>query len=257
MANRILYIVLLFLFLLNPIILFSQIRSVNSNIPKGYIGLGIDFGLTSFYGDIDEGSAPGGLLKNNYATRIHASKNFIGLISIEGQITFGKTSGQKKRSSSTSSTYSYFNASFIEYTLNAGTNLIALFSNNINRKLSIYANVGIGLIDIKTKLYDGYTNTVIKYYGYNGKKSTTEMVIPVGGKVIYHIDEYSSVSLQTTFSRVDTDKLDAVEGNNNRDYYNYTSLGYIYKIHLDQKRGNPSRKSKGGGYKGVRRNYGY
>ncbi|MEZ5199348.1 MAG: hypothetical protein R2764_24075 [Bacteroidales bacterium] len=72
------------------------------------------------------------------------------------------------------------------------------------------------------------------------------MVIPVGGKVIYHIDPHSSVSLQTTFSRVDTDKLDAVEGNNNRDYYNYTSIGYMYKINLVSKRGNPSRKPSGG-----------
>lgn len=249
MANTSQYIIVLLLFF--PFVLVSQIRSVNNNIPAGYIGVGIDLGLTSFYGDIDEGSAPGGALKNNYAFRLHASKNFIGLISLEGQITFGKTSGQKSRGSGSTSTYYYFNANFIEYTLNAGMNLIALFSNNINRKFSIYANVGVGLIDIKTKLYDGSNDSIIKYFGYYGKKSTTEMVIPVGGKVIYHINSNSAVSIQTTFSRVDTDKLDAVEGNNNSDYYNYTSIGYIYKINLDSKRGNPSKKSSNG-YKGIR-----
>jgi hypothetical protein len=34
--------------------------------------------------------------------------------------------------------------------------------------------------------------------------------------------------------------MDALEGNNNRDYYNYTSIGYVYKI-FSEKKGSISR----------------
>jgi hypothetical protein len=39
-----------------------------------------------------------------------------------------------------------------------------------------------------------------------------------------------AVSIQTTLSQVDTDKLDGKTGNDNTDFYNYLSIGYTYKI---------------------------
>ena len=248
MCGKALHIIAILL--LFPVIVLSQIRSVNNNIPMGYFCIGVDAGLTSFYGDIDEGSAPGGALQNNYAFRIHASKNFNSILNLEGQLTTGKISGEKKRGNNGLGTHLYFKADFIEYTFNVGINLIALISKNVNRKINVCANIGIGLIDIKTKLYNGKNDSVVKSFGYNGQKSTTEMAIPVGAKLIYHLSPSSAISLQTTFSRVNTDKLDAVEGNNNSDYYSFTSIGYIYKIFIGQRKRIPDRRSEGG-LKGI------
>ncbi|MEZ5199347.1 MAG: hypothetical protein R2764_24070 [Bacteroidales bacterium] len=61
------HVYIVFVFIIIPGFLLSQIRSVNNNnIPKGYIGVGIDLGITSFYGDIDEGAAACGIFKNNF-----------------------------------------------------------------------------------------------------------------------------------------------------------------------------------------------
>ncbi|OQX79113.1 MAG: hypothetical protein B6D61_04135 [Bacteroidetes bacterium 4484_249] len=247
MYGRALHIIAILFF---PVIVISQIRSVNNNMPKGYFCVGVDAGLTSFFGDIDEGIAPGGTLQNNYAFSFHASKNFNSILILEGHITAGKVSGEKKRGSNGSGTYRYFKAGFIEYTFNAGINLIAFISKNINRKINVYANIGIGLIDIKTKLYDGKNDSVVKSFGYGNQKSTTELAIPIGSKIVYHLSHSSAISLQTTFSRVNTDKLDAVEGNNNSDYYNFTSIGYIYKFYVGQRKRIPDRRSAGG-FKGI------
>lgn len=62
------------------------------------------------------------------------------------------------------------------------------------------------------------------------------MVIPFGGSLIFNISSHSSISLQTTISRVDANKMDSLEGNDNRDYYSFSSIGYIYKIFSDKKK---------------------
>lgn len=147
-------------------------------------------------------------------------------------VTAGKTSGEKIRES----VNQYFKANILEYSFSVGVNMVAIFLQRTNTKVGVYANVGIGLIEIKSKLYDGTDNTVVGSYGYNEGKSTTEAVIPVGLKVLYNINKHSSVSIQTTLSRVDTDKMDATVGNDNRDYYNFTSIGYTYKIYRKKNR---------------------
>jgi len=233
-------VVIIFTFLLLfPCLLMGQISSVEKNTLPDYLGVGIDVGFTGFYGDLDDGAAEGNAF-NNYAIKAHVNKTFGPIFMVQGSITFGKCSGEKKRSGGF---YNYFYTNFIEYTFNTGFNIVPLFYKKINHKLNVIANIGVGLIDFKTKRYDGNSDTLIKSLGYSGEKSTTELVIPLGAKVLYHIDGHSAVSIQTTFSRIDTDKMDALEGNNNSDYYNFTSIGYIYKFYPGNKNGNVSKNS--------------
>jgi len=213
---------------------FSQIKSVSSELTNDYFEVGADIGLTFFFGDIDEGPAKGGLFKNNIAFKFHLARNFGSLVSINAQVTTGRTSGDKKREFDGLVTQRYFKASFIEYTFGVGINLVSIFLRRTNTKIGVYANVGIGLIDIKAKLYDGSNDVLVNSYGYD-EKATTEASIPIGLKVVYNISKHSAISIQTTLSRVDTDKLDAMVGNNNRDYYNYTSIGYTYKLYRKKK----------------------
>jgi hypothetical protein len=145
-------------------------------------------------------------------------------------------SGQKKRGNNGTSSYFYFQNEFTEYTFDIGINLLAMVTQKYDQKLGIYASVGMGLIDFKVQLLDGTNDSLVSSFGYGGDKATTEFVLPIGIRVIYHINPNSAISVQTASSRVDTDKLDARTGNNNSDYYNYFSIGYTYKILLNRRR---------------------
>jgi len=241
-CSKSLYLIIFSLFFLSTSSTFSQIKSVSNELTKDYFEIGADIGLTFFFGDIDEGTAKGGIFKNNIAYKFHIARNFGALVSINAQLTAGKTSGEKIREMDGYINHRYFKTNFIEYTFSVGINLVSIFLRRTNTKVGVYASAGIGLIDMKVKLYDGVNDVLIRSYGYGDEKSTTEAVIPIGLKVEYNLSPHSVISIQTTLSRVDTDKLDAMVGNNNRDYYNFTSIGYTYKIYRKKKRS----KLKGG-----------
>ena len=225
-------IIILTLLFVSPVKGLSQIRSVQNSLTQDYFQVGFDAGVTIFFGDVDDGPAKGGLLKNNMAYKLHVGRNFGSLLLINGQVSVGNISGEKKRDGF----YSYFKGRFVEYTFGVGINTVALFKRDLDNLIAFYINFGIGLIDIKTTRYDGITNEIIQTFGHGNQKATTEMVIPLGGSLVFNISPHSSVSIQTTISRVDTDKMDALEGNDNRDYYNYTSIGYIYKIYSEKRK---------------------
>lgn len=212
---------------------------------EGYVGVGVDMGITQFFGDIDEGSAPGGLLQNNFAARVSAVKSFGSLFLLGGQILTGKASGEKKRGSNY---FLYFKADFIEYSFYTEFNLFGIFTKSVNRKFNVYASVGLGLIDFKTQLYDGINDSIVKSWGYGGQESTTESVIPFGLRADYHINKRIVINGLITTRKIATDKLDGVSGNNNTDYFGYYSLGVIYKFYpgSTNKSYNKSRKGKRG-----------
>ncbi len=219
----------------------AQISSGNETPVPEYYSISTEIGFTSFYGDIDDGPANGGILSNNLAFKIQAGRNFQRLFALKAQVSIGNLSG-KKNVSTQSPAYYYFKTKFIEYTFTGGFNLIAFFSKAYTGKFNLYAEAGIGLIDIHSKLYNGENDSVMKAYGGGSQKATTEFTIPLGLFALYHVSKHSAISLHLTLSRVDTDKLDALEGNNNRDYYSLFSAGYQYKIYP-----NPNKSAHGNG----------
>ena len=232
---RAIYLILFIVIVFSFEALSQQSRAIN--VGSGdYLGLTGEVGITSFFGDIDEGAAKGDSYKNNMAYKIMLSRNFKSLFDISGRISYGNMSGQKIRGANGHTVHYYFKNSFIEYTLDMGINVLAIFTKNYNKKFGLYGTIGMGLIDFKVKLYDGVSDTLVRSHGYDGEKSTTEFVLPFGLRAIYHITPTSAISIQTTSSRVDTDKLDAVTGNDNSDYYNYISFGYTYKFILNKRR---------------------
>lgn len=217
-----------------PFLLHSQIRSTNRDEGRNYAGIGLEFGLTSFHGDIDEGPAPGGIFKNNMAYKIQFNRTFNSTFEIGLRMISGELSGDKVRGTNGSETHLYFTNRFVEYTFESGINLLAFFKSDLSGNIDLFGVVGLGFIDFRTKLYNANNDTVISAFGYNGENATTEFVLPIGLKLLYHISPSSALMLQVTSSRVDTDKLDALAGNSNRDYYNYYSIGYRYKINLNR-----------------------
>ena len=226
--------------LLTPLLLWSQKRIPAKPLNGDYIGIEADFGLTKFYGDIDDGAAQGELFPNNMAYQFQVLKNFYSIFELGGRVSFGGLSGEKVRSNSNQ----YFKARFIEYSADASVNLLAFIMSPEQRKFSLYGKIGLGLIDFKTKLYDGVNDSIVKYYGYDDQKATTEMVIPIGIKLMYHLTPSTAISAIASTNRVNTDKLDTNTGNNNSDYYFFVSVGFCYKLDLDRIGVNKSKKRK-------------
>ncbi len=221
--------------ILFPFLASAQISSVNANSGCSYFGIGFEYGITSFYGDVDEGPAPGNLFRNNQAYKIQINRNFNSTFEAGIRVMTGGISGEKIRGENGTTTHIYFQNRFIEYTFETGVNLMAFFTDRFNCKFELYGTAGLGFTDFRTRLYDFKNDTVLNAYGYDGQKATTEFVLPIGLKAIYHLSPSSAFMLQVTSSRVDTDKLDGLTGNSNRDYYNFYSIGYRYKIPLDIK----------------------
>lgn len=214
-----------------PFYTFSQMSSVNEGLGEDYIGIGLSVGITSFFGDIDQGVAKGSYIGNNSAFGLRVNKDFGSIFALGGEVTTGSLSGSKKKDTY----HKYFITKFVEYNFSSQYNIMALISDNVNRKLSVYVTIGVGLIDFKTKLYNGINDSIEFVQGYDGQKSTSELAIPIGLKVVYHVSDKSSLVVETTSRRIDTDKLDGVEGNNNRDYYNLTAIGYVYKFYPNRR----------------------
>jgi hypothetical protein len=235
MMIKVMYVIL-FVIVAIPIHLLSQ-HSNGPTVGSGdYMGVTGEVGITSFFGDIDEGAANGDVYHNNMAYKLQASRNFKSLFDISGRISLGNMSGQKIRGTNGHTSNLYFKNSFIEYTFDFGINLLAIVTKNYNKKVGVYASIGMGLIDFRVKLYNGAADTLIRAYGYNGESSTTEFVLPIGVRLSYNLSPTSAISVQATSSRVDTDKLDGMTGNDNSDYYNYISFGYTYKFILNKRR---------------------
>jgi hypothetical protein len=232
MINKILYYQLIFLTL--PVVGLSQINSGN-DVAQNTIGLGLDVGITSFFGDIDEGPAQGDLM-NNMAFRGSVCKNFGYWFILGGQVLVGNLSGEKKRGTGEATNYQYFKTSFTEYSLNGNIDVVALFGKNKTSRFIFCIDLGAGVFTFKSKLFDGKDDSEIASYGYDGK-SLMKPVIPVGAKIGYDITDHLSFVVQTSTRIVFSDLLDAKEGNNNRDFYNFSSVGFIYKIFVGSSRG--------------------
>lgn len=230
MRGRLLFV---FLSLMFAEMANAQVRSSRDKVGSNYYGFGAGFGITTFFGDIDEGPAEGDVFKNNIAYKLSANITFDSQLKLSGSINFGKMSGDKKRGNKY---HLYFKNSFVQYTFDFAVNFVAFFTKNTQYRIMVFGGLGIGLIDFRTTLYNGKNNSIIQSFGKDGEKSTTEFALPLTMEVMYHLSKSSAVFLQTSISSVDTDKLDGLSGNNNRDYYNYLSIGYTYKLPVEKKR---------------------
>jgi len=212
-----------------PFIGFSQSRYKQKEVVNT-IGFAFDVGITTFFGDIDEGAAKGDIM-NNMAYRASVCKSFSSWFILGGQVLFGNLSGEKKRGKGEVMNYQYFKSKFVEYSLDANVDLIPLFSSNKSPKFNLCVDIGVGVFTFKSKLYNGKDDSVIDSYGYAGNLQSA-FVVPVGLKITYAFTKHLYAIAQTSSRIVNSDLIDAKAGNNNSDYYNYTSVGFIYRIYL-------------------------
>ncbi len=203
--------------------------------------VGINTGLMLFYGDYSEYEwYPKGDYKKDkgWANGLFIEKTFTPVFGLQANIL----SGNLKSSMFISDNVIYnFKASVFEYYLSGNVNLSNILNaNKTNRRLSIFANLGLGLVDFRTVSRVKSTDAFIASYGYSSEgtvkeKKTTELVLPLGLGVKYQLTKKFDIGINNVIKFVNSDKIDTYVGGNKKDVYNYTNLSLTYHFGKKEK----------------------
>ena len=200
----------------------------------------LNIGVTSFFGDLsvfDFNIVKKISNESKFGGGIILGKEISPVISFNSQFLYGDLKGTKESSNI------YFKANIIEGSLNGQINITQIiFPRNKYRKINIFGNWGIGLVSIKSKLFDLKTDSLMHSFGYG--RNTIESILPIGFKLSYRISELYDLVFNFSNRRVDTDKLDSQTGNDNRDFYSYVSIGITYKFQNNSKKGFYNKRFK-------------
>ncbi len=206
---------------------FSEHWSLNGN-----------FGANLFYGDLSSNPLKGNSDQFQWSGSVMLGKKISNIFDIRGQLMTGRLSGRKHISDNIYNTDLYFITNIFEYNINTSINLSNLFmGEKPERKLSIFATAGIGLIDFRSGMYDFFTDNFLGGYGYKkinqdlGEK-TTEGVIPLGLELKYKLNNRIDFITGFTMHGVNTDKLDVYQGSSTKDMFGYISLGFVYNFNM-------------------------
>jgi len=224
----------------------AQTNSLGAAVPKKAYkkwSVGINGGLTNFYGDIRQYDwAP--ILKTEagkshselgFGVQGNLSRSLSNVFGLRGSIMYGTLAGMKRVNSKSSS---YFTSKLIQYDLSLNVNVSNMFYTDKakQRKLTIYAFGGVGLMHFRTLRKSLKTDEFVASQGYQNKgaetkEMTTETVFPVGAGAKIRLSKSLDLTLEGTLFNVNSDKLDAKIGNSfKKDKYLYTSLGLAFKF---------------------------
>lgn len=121
-----------------------------------------------------------------------------------------------------------------------------LFKKDETRRFKIYAQIGVGYMWYRTKLYDTKTLNTKDYEGYVEVEETealaqkvlsdktskaTTLTIPYGLTVVYKLNHKIDLHLDFTQSSTTTDRLDAFSRDwTAKDKYDYVGIGITYNF---------------------------
>ncbi len=213
-------------FLFFPFLGLSQKENLSNTL-----GFGLDAGITTFFGDVDDAPAHSDYT-NNFAFRASVNKNLWYWLALEGHVLAGNLSGEKKRGSGEVANYIYFTSKFVEFSLNAEISAVSLFTKKTNSLFDIIPFGGIGIVRFKSNLYNGINDALIDSYGYESEESAPEIAMLLGVKLTYKISDHFHIVGQTSNRVVNTDMLDSKKGQDKWDIFNYTAIGVSYRIFL-------------------------
>ena len=222
-SRRLLLIISLF-------ILFNNIHAQEkqSKFWKGW-GLTAGWGPSLFYGDTENYRIYKVFENNNewrFGYTAMLEKKLSSVFTLRGQLMYGELSGTKRKDNI------WFEGDLVETSINLKADLINLFGNIKDRKLTVYAMAGIGFTHWQTELMDKSTNEVIASNGIEEgggfSERTTETVIPMGLGIDYNISPKFTFALEGTMRPVNSDLLDANVGGFGYDFYGYFFASVTY-----------------------------
>ncbi len=206
--------------------------------------INLNLGYNNFYGDLKDKKV--GFIQSTpfhkyfYENRkmmygFMLSKDLSDVFSIRGQLLFGKLRSSKV------SENTYFTANLYEYNINTKINLSNIIFGKYNyRKYTLYASIGIGLIDWNNRRMtidsgipisgNGFAKNVESGY----RRNTTEGIIPIGLGLDYRINDKLLLSIETTLRGINTDQLDSyIDKAKKIEGFGYTSIALIYNFDFD------------------------
>ena len=214
--------------------LSAQVDTTKKSSFLDKLSVGVNVGSVLTYTDIKQYTV-GVALKSHqelgWGGGINAMYSINSVFGIQGQLVFGTASGSNRYKNG------YFNAEFVEPTLNVHLNLSNLFfpAKAGKSKFSTYGYIGAGLNSFRSRLYLLSNSSISAYQGYSDAKltpakPTVEIVVPIGFGVKYKLNDHISLTLETSARYLNTDKFDAYAAGKGKDVYQYTSLGAVYKF---------------------------
>lgn len=196
-------------------------------------GFSMTGGTNYFLGDISSKDAV--ILKPNFGIGIEKKLN--DYVVWKGNFMQGRLSGEKAAYESGDAANLYFIAKITEYSTVFQFDLINILQGPAERKASINAYAGAGIVDFRTQRKDLKTKAVMQSYGFNGihlATPTREVVFPIGVLFNYNVNKALAFNLDVSLRMVNSDKVDAHISNANNtvfaDMYNYTGIGFTYKF---------------------------
>lgn len=244
----------------NPVMIDSKEKNSLLNMFLADFSIAVSYGITEFKGDI---KAEGFLNRDNLNTAydIRLSRRINNIFSVTSGALFGSLNGSRQKEtyvlSQTQSTdpydpYSFYEnngekflSSFFELDLTVNVNIESLLqyyyvSYSDNNRISIFYNIGFGVlsfnsmkrnIDTETYIY-GYGYHDIMPFGFEDKKSFLKQPLSrmwiYGYQINYSITNNLECKLLFEGRLSDTDFLDSSLMNQQNDKFRYISLGLDY-----------------------------
>lgn len=199
-----------------------------------YWKIGFGAGPTIFFGDIKQGPfLPSTEFRSEwrYGGNLNLGIKLCPVFSLRGEFMYAHIAGTKHEINR------YFHSNVIEFNFATEININNVFSqNNPERCINVNLILGLGLTNFNTRVYDLSTSNLIGSLGYGNGHGiggrSLEGVLIGGFGFDFRLSNKLSLRLESVFRGMNTDFYDKLEGYNHSsyDFYNYTSLGFIYEF---------------------------
>jgi hypothetical protein len=215
--------ILLLIFLLIQGNVFGQYQKPKPKIAvllKNW-SINLNAGQTSFFGEVslyDDELSEKLSHEGSWSCGFILSRQMTPVFGLSGQYIFGKLRGANTRS--------HFEAQIKEYSLNTTINLVNLLIPDNDARFFLYAKIGIGQFEFKSKLVFDDPEKSDKYV----ESESPEFLYLIGGGAFYKLNRSFEINVEGTARLVNNDKLDGTTNKSDNDYYSYISLGITYKI---------------------------
>ncbi len=179
-------------------------------------------GKTSFFGEVslyDDNLTEKLSKEGGWAYGFIVGKKLSPIFSLNGQLLFGQLKGSNTRSS--------FHADITEYSVSTTLNIVNLLLPDNDAHLFFYGKLGMGQFEFtSTLVYDDAEKPDLVV-----KSTTPEFFYLLGGGSYFQISRSFDVNVEFATRLANNDKLDGTSNNkNDKDYYDYISVGLTYKI---------------------------
>ncbi len=196
----------------------------------------VNFGTSLYYGDLDNYRFFRIFENNNdwrFGGGFYVQKGMSSWLSLRGQFIYSEIAGTKRASSLT------FEGNVFETSVSAKADALKLFWPHLDKRWTVFATGGLGLVQWKTQLMKYPSNVPMEAdENYTPDKRKAGVIFPFGLGFDFMLNEKWTLNFETTSRMVGSDQLDGTEGGFAFDFYSYNFIGVTYQ--LDKKK--PARK---------------